>query len=82
MLISRKALPRFLKILESGKIAIVIGARQVGKTTLVAEALKARNAVMLNFDISFDVARFKAASVLPPVDGLKTLGNPEVLIID
>lgn len=82
MLISRKALPRFLKILESGKIAIVIGARQVGKTTLVAEALKARNAVMLNFDIPFDVARFKAASVLPPIDGLKTLGNPEVLIID
>ena len=40
MIIDRTALPEFLRIVESGKIAIVIGARQVGKTTLVSEALK------------------------------------------
>ncbi len=82
MIIDRTALPEFLRIVESGKIAIVIGARQVGKTTLVSEALKKRKMVMLNFDVPFDVARFKAASVLPPVDGMKSLDSPEVLVID
>ncbi|MDR0932314.1 MAG: ATP-binding protein [Victivallales bacterium] len=82
MIIDRTALPEFLRIVESGKIAIVIGARQVGKTTLVSEALKERKTVILNFDIPFDVVRFKAASVLPPIDGMKSLDFPEVLVID
>ncbi|MFA7230552.1 MAG: ATP-binding protein [Victivallaceae bacterium] len=82
MIISRRAMPTFLKIIDSGKTAIVIGARQVGKTTLVNEALKSKNMLLLNFDVPFDVARFKAASVLPPIDGLKSLGSPEYLVID
>ena len=82
MIISRCAMPTFLKIIDSGKIAIVVGARQVGKTTLVNEALKSKNMLLLNFDVPFDVARFKAASVLPPVDGLKSLGSPDYLVID
>ncbi len=40
MIITRTALPEFLRIIDSGKIAIVLGARQVGKTTLVSDALK------------------------------------------
>jgi hypothetical protein len=75
-------MPTFLKIIDSGKTAIVVGARQVGKTTLVNEALKSKNMLLLNFDVPFDVARFKAASVLPPMDGLKSLGFPEYLVID
>lgn len=82
MIISRTALPEFLKIVDGGKIAIVIGARQVGKTTLVSEALREHKMVMLNFDVPFDISRFKAASVLPPEDGMKTLGSPEILVID
>lgn len=82
MIIARTAMPTFLKIIDSGKTAIVVGARQVGKTTLVNEALKSKNMLLLNFDVPFDVARFKAASVLPPMDGLKSLGSPEYLVID
>ncbi len=82
MIIARTAMSTFLKIIDSGKTAIVVGARQVGKTTLVNEALKSQNMLLLNFDVPFDVARFKAASVLPPIDGLKSLGSPEYLVID
>ena len=56
--------------------------RQVGKTTLVSEALKHRKMVLLNFDVPYDVSRFKAASVLPPADGMESLGSPEILVID
>ncbi len=82
MLIHRDAQTAFMKELASGKIVIVTGARQVGKTTMVQEALSAKKMVMLNFDVPFDVSRFMAASVLPPPDGLKTLGSPDYLVID
>lgn len=82
MLITRDVLPIFRKLLDSGKIVIVTGARQVGKTTLVEEALKSDKMTLLNFDVPYDVARFKAAGVLPPGEGLKTLGSPDFLIID
>jgi predicted AAA+ superfamily ATPase len=82
MIINRAALPELLKILAEGKIAIVLGARQVGKTTLVSEGLRGRNALILNFDLPFDISRFKAASVLPPEDGMRTLGSPEILVFD
>lgn len=82
MYIEREAETRFLKALESGKILVLTGARQVGKTTLVRHVLDSRHVTMLNFDVPFDAARFKAAAVLPPADGLKTLGNPEYLVID
>ena len=82
MYIAREAEAPFLKTLKSGKIVILTGARQVGKTTLVQHLLASKRVVMLNFDIPFDAARFKAAATLPPVDGLKALGNPEYLVID
>ena len=82
MYIARQAEERLLKALKSGKIIVLTGARQVGKTTLVQHVLSSRHVTMLNFDIPFDVARFKAAAALPPADGLKSLGNPEYLVID
>ena len=82
MYIARQAEERLLKALKSGKIIVLTGARQVGKTTLVQHVLASRHVTMLNFDIPFDVARFKAAAALPPADGLKSLGNPEYLVID
>ena len=82
MYISRAATSEFLRIIDSGKVAILTGARQVGKTTLVSEALKHRKVVLLNFDVPYDVSRFNAASVLPPADGMKSLGSPEILVID
>ena len=82
MYIARQAETQFRKVLKTGKIIILTGARQVGKTTMVRHLLTSRHVTMLNFDVPFDAARFKAAAVLPPADGLKTLGNPEYLVID
>jgi len=82
MYISRFAESRLKSIIESGKIAIILGARQVGKTTLAEHELKGKSAVFLNFDIETDKQRFLAASHLPPDDAVKSFGNPEVIVID
>jgi len=68
--------------LNSGKVVLVLGARQVGKTTLVREVLKNENVKFLNFDIEIDKARFLAAASLSPAEGLRTLGNPAILVLD
>lgn len=41
-----------------------------------------RTASPLNFDVEVDKARFQAAAALSPGDGLRSLGNPSVLVID
>ena len=82
MLIGRYAEKQFSKALAGGKVVILTGARQVGKTTLVQHAATSGKTVFLNFDIPFDLARFKAAAVLPPADGLETLGSPDCLVLD
>jgi predicted AAA+ superfamily ATPase len=69
-------------ILEGDKVGIILGARQVGKTTLVKHVLERRPAVFLNFDVDVDKARFQAAAVMSPQTGLQSLGNPSVLVID
>lgn len=69
-------------VLSSGKIGLVLGARQVGKTTLVEHVLKGSNALFLNFDIEVDKTRFLSAATLTPFDGLRSLGNPQILVID
>ncbi len=63
-------------------MGLIIGARQVGKTTLVEHVLAGQQATFLNFDIEVDKARFLAAAALSPRDGLRALGNPSVLVID
>lgn len=82
MYINRMAETVLSTILSSGKIGIILGARQVGKTTLVEHTLRGRNIASLNFDIEIDKNRFLAASALPPVDALKSFGKPEVLVVD
>jgi hypothetical protein len=74
MYIKRIAEKHLHAILESGKIGIVLGARQVGKTTLVEHVLAGRRAVFLNFDVEIDKQRFLASATLPPADALKSLG--------
>ena len=59
MYIARQAEIQLRKALESGKVVILTGARQVGKTTLVQHLLASKHVTMLNFDIPFDAARFK-----------------------
>ena len=82
MYISRTAETGLQKVLDSGKVGLVLGARQVGKTTLVEHVLQGRKATFLNFDIAMDLAKFQAASTLSPEEALRALGDPDVLVID
>jgi predicted AAA+ superfamily ATPase len=82
MYIKRDA-ERLLKdLLEGDKIGVILGARQVGKTTLVERVLGGRSATFLNLDVEVDKSRFLAAASLSPRDGLRSLGSPEVLVVD
>jgi hypothetical protein len=49
MYLKRKAERLSEDILASDKIGVILGARQVGKTTLVEHVLAGRQAVFLNF---------------------------------
>jgi len=82
MYIDRLAERVLVRILGGDKVGVVIGARQVGKTTLVEHVLAGRRALFLNFDVDIDKQRFLAASVLSPSDGLRSLGSPDVLVVD
>ena len=82
MYIKRSAEQALEEILSGSKVGIVLGARQVGKTTLVEHVLQGREALFLNFDVEVDKARFRAAAALPPADALRSFGNPPVLVID
>ena len=79
--IQRKAEIYLQKDLSTTKVVIVLGARQVGKTTLVQHILK-ENAVFLNLDIEVDKNRLMSASSLAPKEALKNFGNPKFLVID
>lgn len=82
MYIKREAERLLIEILAGDKVGILLGARQVGKTTLVEHVLAGQGALFLNFDVEVDKARFRAASVLAPADAMRALGNPQVLVID
>ena len=82
MYLKRAAEPLLKDILAGNKVGIILGARQVGKTTLVEHVLAGQPALFLNFDVDVDKARFKAAAALSPRDGLRSLGSPPVLVID
>jgi len=80
--IKRAAEQPLKEILTGNKVGVILGARQVGKTTLVEHALEGLDAVFLNFDVEVDKARFRAAAALAPTDAMRSLGNPSVLVID
>lgn len=82
MYLRRSAEQPLKDILAGEKVGVILGARQVGKTTLVERVLEGQGAVFLNFDVEVDKARFRAAAALAPSDGLRSLGNPSVLVID
>ena len=82
MYIKRVAESHLMHLLSGPKVGVVLGARQVGKSTLVEHVLKGRPAAFLNFDVEVDKARFLAAAALAPSDGVRSLGNPSILVID
>lgn len=81
--IQRIAESSLSRILASGKIAIVLGARQVGKTTLVTHFLKGKDRVVsFNFDVETDKLRFLSTGSLSPMDAWSALGRPEYIVLD
>ncbi|MCD6116219.1 ATP-binding protein [bacterium] len=70
------------KDFQSKKIILILGARQVGKTTLIRHILEDKNTSFLNFDIKIDKDRFLAASVLNAEDAMTVFHRPDFLIID
>jgi uncharacterized protein len=68
--------------MDSGKVVLVLGARQVGKTTLVEHVLHGKDAKFFNFDVEIDKTRFLAAASLSPAESLRMLGVSEYLVLD
>lgn len=82
MYIPRLASKKLEENLKGRKITIILGARQVGKTTLLKQTLDPRRSAFFNFDIDIDKQRFLAASKLPPSDLKQYIGEMDVLMID
>ncbi len=82
MYIRRQAENDLRQALAGDKVVLLLGARQVGKTTLVEQVLRGEEARFLNFDVEIDKARFLAAASLAPVEAIRILGAPAVLVLD
>lgn len=61
---------------------MLLGARQVGKTTLVEPFAKHTKSLFLNCDVVTDRNRLMTASAQSVETAMNTLGDPELLIID
>jgi uncharacterized protein len=82
MYLFREAENDLRQALGGGKVILVLGARQVGKTTLVEHVLHGEDSCFLNFDIDIDKSRFLAAASLPPNEALRMLGASRFLVLD
>ncbi|MBU0535306.1 MAG: ATP-binding protein [Patescibacteria group bacterium] len=82
MYISRLAEDNLKKWFDSGKVLLLLGARQVGKTTLLKNAFKLERTTYLNLDIEVDRQRLLSSVPLDPKSSLSLLGSPEILIVD
>ena len=80
--IPRLAEAKIEHLLGNKKILILLGARQVGKTTLLTRVLKKYHGTIFNLDIEVDKARLLVAKNLSPSDAIKSLGSPQVIAID
>lgn len=82
MYIPRRLETALTASLESPKVLLLLGARQVGKTTLLEHVLQARPGELLNMDIEVDRARLISAAKLEPREALRSLTTGDVLVID
>lgn len=67
---------------NKSKVLMVLGARQVGKTTLVKDVLKSKKTKYLNLDIEVDKQLFLRAGSSDSKTAMESFSNPEVLIVD
>lgn len=82
MYINRNAEKILEKGLNSKKISIILGARQVGKTTLVKYVLQDKDSVYFNLDIDIDKQRLISVSSIEPEKAIQILGNKKYIVID
>jgi predicted AAA+ superfamily ATPase len=82
MYIKRVAEETIQSLLNDSKVIILLGARQVGKTTLIEPFVRQKQGLLLNCDIAIDKAKLLAAASLPPQEAMRLLGTPSLLIID
>ena len=81
--IDRLAEKHIITSLKNPKILFILGARQVGKTTLIDKVLRDHpRASILNLDLAADKAKLEAAAALPSADALAFLGNQRILAFD
>lgn len=80
--IPRQAEKLLKSALNNSKILILLGARQVGKTTLLNHLIANQKDKIYNLDIEVDKAELLVAKSLSPQEAIKNLGNPQILIID
>ena len=82
MYIKRIAENQLINLLDNPKVIIMLGARQVGKTTLIKRILRKYQGIILNLDIEVDKDRLLTISHMAPIDAMKNLGNPPIFIVD
>ncbi|HBE90850.1 MAG: hypothetical protein A3G57_00855 [Candidatus Andersenbacteria bacterium RIFCSPLOWO2_12_FULL_45_8] len=82
MYISRYLEEKIKESLINHKVLFLLGARQVGKTTLIEHILSGAAGNMLNLDIDVDRAKLTAASKLSPAEAMRTLRAGQVLVVD
>ncbi|HDS11818.1 MAG TPA: ATP-binding protein [Candidatus Wirthbacteria bacterium] len=81
-IIERLLTNRMLAELDAGKVIILLGARQVGKTTLIRSVYGGEGTIYLNLDIQIEQARLQAAGDLTPEAAIGYLGGGDTIIID
>lgn len=82
MYIPRELDTSVVSSLNNNKVLIVLGARQVGKTTLLKKVISERKGILLNLDIEVDRAKFISASKLSPDEAMKYLSSNDIIVID
>jgi len=81
-MIPRHATSILATLLSQPKPVLVLGARQVGKTTLIETSLPATQMAYLNLDIATDMARLISLAALSPREAVSALttGKPYLVI--
>lgn len=82
MYIFRRLEEKIVASLNTPKVLLLLGARQVGKTTLIEHVLGKYPGALLNMDIDVDQARLRSAAKLEPREAVRNLGGSQVLVID
>ena len=67
---------------KTGKILLLLGARQTGKTTLLKHIFSGKKTAYLNLDVIADRVKFESSAVIEASSAMKLLGNPEIIVID